>query len=64
MELNLVDHKMSNPKVIAELFNSYFVEMVEKLIDQNSGTHITSEISNCQRIKLSFWHKDFNSGIF
>ena len=32
---------MSNPEVIAELFDSYFVEIVEKLVDKNSETHIT-----------------------
>jgi len=26
---------MSNPRAIAELFNSYFVEIAEKLTDQN-----------------------------
>jgi hypothetical protein len=41
---------MSNPKVIAELFNLYFVEIVKKLVDQNSETHITYNMTN---LKLS-----------
>jgi hypothetical protein len=34
-------NKISNPRAIAELFNSYFVEIVEKLADQNTGTDAT-----------------------
>jgi len=37
---------MSNPRAIAELFNSYFVEIAEKLTDQNSGMHATYNMTN------------------
>ena len=35
-----------HPRVIAELFNSCFVETVEKLTDQNSGTQATYNMMN------------------
>jgi len=38
--------RISNPRAIAELFNSYFVEIVEKLTDQNSGKHATYNMTN------------------
>ena len=38
--------RISNPRAIAELFNSYFVEIVEKLTDRNSGTHATYNMTN------------------
>ena len=41
IELKWGKSKISNPRAIAEIFNSYFVETVEKLTDQNSGTHTT-----------------------
>jgi hypothetical protein len=34
-------NKISNPRAIAELFNLYFVQIVEKLTGQNCGTHAT-----------------------
>jgi len=36
-----IRHQISNPRAIAELFNSCFAETIEKLTDQNSGTHTT-----------------------
>jgi len=44
--LKLGKSKISNPKVITEIFNSYFVETIEKLTEQNSGTHITYNLTN------------------
>jgi hypothetical protein len=41
MELRWEKNKISHPRATAELFNSYFVESVEKLTDQNSETHAT-----------------------
>ena len=41
IELNWGNNRISNPRVIAELFHSYFVEIVEKLAGQNSRTHAT-----------------------
>jgi hypothetical protein len=41
IELRWGKNKISNPRAVAELFNSYFVETIEKLTDQNIGTHIT-----------------------
>jgi hypothetical protein len=46
IELKLGKNKISNPRAIAEIFNSYFVETIEKLTDQNSGTHITYNMTN------------------
>jgi len=46
IELKLGKSKISNPRAIAEIFNSYFVETIEKLTDQNSGTHITYNTTN------------------
>jgi hypothetical protein len=46
IELRWGKNKISHPRAIAELFNSYFVESVEKLTDQNSGTHATYHITN------------------
>jgi hypothetical protein len=37
---------ISNPRAIAELLNSYFVEIVGKLTHQNSGTHATYTMTN------------------
>ena len=34
-------NKISNPSVIVELFITYFIEILEKLIDQCSGTYTT-----------------------
>jgi hypothetical protein len=31
---------------LLQLFNSYFVETVEKLEDQNRGTHVTYNMAN------------------
>jgi len=44
--LKLGKSKISNPRAIAEIFNSYFVENIERLADQNSGTHITYNMTN------------------
>jgi hypothetical protein len=46
IELSWGKNKISNPRVIAELFNSYFVETVEKLTDQNSRTQATYNMMN------------------
>jgi len=46
IELRWGKNKISNSRDIAELFNSYFVETVEKLTDQNSGTHTTYNMTN------------------
>jgi len=46
IELRWGKNKISNPRAIAELFNSYFAETVEKLTDQNNGTHTTYNITN------------------
>jgi len=46
IELRWGKHKISNSRAIAELVNSYFVEIVEKLTDQNSGTHATYNMTN------------------
>jgi len=46
IELRWGKNKMANPRVIAELFNSYFVESVEKLVDQNTGTQVAYYITN------------------
>jgi hypothetical protein len=46
IELRWGKNKISNPRAIAELFNSYFVESVQKLADQNSGTHATYNMTN------------------
>jgi len=41
IELKWGKNKISNPRAIAELFKSYFVGIIEKLKDQNSGAHTT-----------------------
>ena len=46
IELRWGKNKISNPRAIAELFNSYFFESVEKLADQISGTHATYNTTN------------------
>jgi len=46
IELKWGKSKISNPRAIAEIFNSYFAEIVEKLTDQNSGTHTTYNMIN------------------
>jgi len=46
IELRWEKNKISNPRATAELFNSYFVEIIEKLTDQNSGTHTTYNMTN------------------
>jgi hypothetical protein len=46
IELRWGKNKISYTRAIAELFNSYFVESVEKLTDQNSGTHATYNMTN------------------
>jgi hypothetical protein len=46
IELNGGNNRISNPRIIAELFNSYFVEIVEKLADQNSKTHANYDTTN------------------
>jgi hypothetical protein len=46
IELNWENNRISNPRVIAELFNSYFVESVEKLVDQNSKTDSNYNMTN------------------
>ena len=46
IELRWGKNKISNPRAIAELFNSYFVEIVEKLTDQNCGTHATYNMTS------------------
>jgi L-rhamnose mutarotase len=45
-ELRWGKNKISNPRATAELFNSYFVETIEKLTDQSSGTHTTCNMIN------------------
>jgi hypothetical protein len=39
-------NKITNPRAIAEIFNSYLVETVEKLADQNRGTVTTYNVTN------------------
>ena len=46
IELKWGKNIISNPGVIVELFNSYFVEIVEKLADKNSGTYATYKMTN------------------
>jgi len=46
IELRWGKNKISNPRAIAELFNSYFAEAIEKVTEQNSGTHTTSDMTN------------------
>jgi len=46
IELRWGKNKISNPRVIAKLFNSYCVETVGKLTDQNSGTQATYNMMN------------------
>jgi hypothetical protein len=46
IELRWGKNKISNPRAIAELFSSYFVESVEKLADQNRGTYATYDMTN------------------
>ena len=46
IELKLGKSKISNARVISELFNSYFAETIEKLTDQNSGTHSAYNTTN------------------
>ena len=41
IELRWGKNKILEPRATAELFNSYFVETVEKVTDQNGGTHTT-----------------------
>jgi hypothetical protein len=38
--------KYQNLELLQKLFNSYFVETVQKLTDQNSGTHTTYNMTN------------------
>jgi hypothetical protein len=38
-------NKITNPTAIAEIFNSYFVETVEKLADQNRGAVTTYNVT-------------------
>jgi len=44
--MKLGKSKIPNPRANEEIFNSYFVETIEKLTDQNSGTHITYNMTN------------------
>jgi hypothetical protein len=46
IELRWGKNKISHPRAIAELFNSYYVESVEKLTDQNCGTYATYNMTN------------------
>jgi hypothetical protein len=46
IELTWGKNKTSNPRVITGLFNSYFVDTVEKLADQNRGTHATLNMAS------------------
>jgi hypothetical protein len=46
IELRWGKNKILHPRAIAELFNSYFVESVDKLADQISGTHATYNMTN------------------
>jgi hypothetical protein len=46
IELRWRKIKISNSRAIARLFNSYFVETVEKLVDQDTGTHATYNMAN------------------
>jgi hypothetical protein len=46
IELTWGKNKISNPRAIAEIFNSYFVGTAEKLADQNRGTHATYNMAN------------------
>jgi len=41
-EIRWGKNKISNPRAIAELFNTYFIETIEKMTDQNSGKHTTN----------------------
>ena len=46
IELRWEKNKISSPRATAELFNSYLVESVGKLADQNSGIHATYNMTN------------------
>jgi hypothetical protein len=46
IELRWGKYEILHPRAIAELFNSYFVKSVEKLADQNSGTHANYNMTN------------------
>jgi hypothetical protein len=46
VELRWGKNKISNPRAPAELFNSYFAETVQKLADQNRGTHATYNMAD------------------
>jgi len=57
IELRRRKNKISIPRAMAELFNSYVVETVDKLTDHNSGTHTTYnmthlEIDTCPQTML------------
>jgi hypothetical protein len=53
IELTWGKNKISNPRAIAEIFNSYFVETAEKLADQNRGTHATYNMANLKINNMS-----------
>ena len=46
IELKLGKSKISNPRAVSELFNSYFAETIGKLTDQNCGTHSAYSTTN------------------
>jgi hypothetical protein len=50
IEINGGSNKIISPKVVAELFNSYFVEIVEKLVEQNSEVYATYKMT---KLKLN-----------
>jgi hypothetical protein len=50
IEINGRSNKMTYQKLVAELFNSYFVEIVEKLVEQNSEVYATYKMT---KLKLN-----------
>jgi hypothetical protein len=49
IEINWESNKVINPKITAQLFNSYFFETVEKLTEQNGKAY---EIYHRRQLKL------------
>jgi hypothetical protein len=46
-EIRCGTHKGSNLKDIAEMYNSYFTEIIWKLVKQNNGNQAPQEINSC-----------------
>jgi hypothetical protein len=46
-EIRCGSWKGSNLKDIAEMYNSYFTEIIGKLVKQNNGSQAPQEINSC-----------------